>query len=208
MTDLDQKFIKKAERWARWCGRLPGVRAIFLSGSVAEGRATENSDIDFFIIAKHGQIWTARFFVFLFLKIANQLASEKKHAFRICPNHFITDNELEIREKDAYSAKLFSHNFPLYDPDRLFLNFVEKNATWVRKFREKFPDVPPPGFGTSHKKPGLFAKLIENILAAIQIIKIRHNPDYHLPGAKIILEENELRFHPDPKNKKFKKKKK
>ena len=205
MKELDQKLIRKAERWAKWCGKLPGVRAIFLSGSVAAGRATEKSDLDFFIIAKHGRIWTARFFVFLFLKLTKQLASEKNHAKKICPNHFIVDSMLEIREKDAYSAELFSHNFPLYDPDKIFLNFVEKNADWVKKFREKFPDVPPPGFGTSHKKPGLLARILENILAAIQIIKIRHNPDYHLPGAKIILEENELRFHPKPKNKKFKK---
>ncbi len=207
MKELDQKLIKKAERWAKLCGKLPGVRAIFLSGSVAAGQATKTSDIDFFIIAEHGRIWTARFFVFLLLKLTGQIVRPGKHAGKICPNHFITDSELEIREKDAYSAELFSHAFPLFDPDRLYLNFVEKNATWVRKFREKFPDVPPPGFGTTKRKPSFFARILENILSVLQIVKIRHNPEYHIAGAKIILEDNELRFHPHPKNKKFKKKK-
>ena len=208
MEKLDQKLINKAERWAKWCGRMPGVRAIFLSGSLAAGYATEKSDIDFFIIAEHGRIWTARFFVFLLLKISREITTKKNHAGKICPNHFITDAELEIREKDAYSAQLFSHTFPLYDPDRLYLNFVEKNENWVKKFREKFPDTPPPGFGTTKKKPSFLSRILEDILSAIQIVKIRHNPDFHRPEAKIILEENELRFHPDPKNKKFKKKKK
>lgn len=206
MSEIDQKFIKKAEHWAKLCGKLPGVRAVFLSGSVASGHATKKSDIDFFIIAQHGRIWTARFFVFLFLKITGQMVSDKNHAMKICPNHFITDSQLEIKEKDAYSAELFSHNFPLYDPDKIFLNFVEKNATWVRKFREKFPKTPLPGFGTSPKNPSLLARFLENILSAIQIVKIRNNPKYHIKGAKIILEDDELRFHPQPKNMKFKKK--
>lgn len=205
MSEIDQKLIRKAEHWAKLCGSMPGVRAVFLSGSVASGHATKKSDIDFFIIAEHGRIWTARFFVFLFLKISQQMVSKKKHAGKICPNHFITDSQLEIREKDAYSAELFSHNFPLYDPDRIFLNFVERNSDWVKKFREKFPDTPPPGFGTTKRKPSFLSRIIENILSAIQIVKIRNNPDYHLDGAKIILEESELRFHPKPKNKKFKK---
>ena len=138
MKGLDQKLIKKAERWANWCGKLPGIKAIFLSGSVAAGHANEESDIDFFIITEPGRIWTARFFVFLFLRITRQMVRKNKHAGKICPNHFITNSELEIKEKDSYSAELFSHNFPLYDPDRVFLNFVERNAAWVRKFREKF----------------------------------------------------------------------
>jgi len=99
----------KAKFWARILGLLPSVRAIFLSGSVAQGRATDSSDIDFFIIARHGQIWTARFFVFLILKIFRQIRTSKNHAGKICPNHFITDTHLEIQEKDVYSANLFSH---------------------------------------------------------------------------------------------------
>ncbi len=204
MHKTDQKLIRKAEKWAKICGILPGVRAIFLSGSIAAGRATKKSDIDWFIIAKHGQIWTARFFVFLVLKLSGEMVSEKNHAMKICPNHFITDMQLEIKEKDTYSAELFSHNFPLYDPDHIFLNFVEKNSQWVKKFREHFPDVPPPGFGTNPRKPGFLARLLEKFLAVFQIMKIRSNPDYKLPGAKIILEDEELRFHPKPKNKSFK----
>lgn len=206
MTKLDQKLIRKAEYWANLCGKLPGVRAIFLSGSISAGHATKNSDIDFFIIARHGQIWTARFFVFVFLKLTRQMVSSQKHAGKICPNHFITDTKLEIQEKDAYSAELFSHNFPLYDPDRIYLNFVEKNTHWVRNFREKFPDIPPPGFASIRQKPSILWRILENILSAIQIIKIRKNPEFHQKGAKIILKESELRFHPNPKNKKFLKK--
>jgi len=63
MEEIEKKLIKKAKRWAKYCGKMPGVKAIFLSGSIACGRATEKSDIDFFIIAQHGRIWTARFFV-------------------------------------------------------------------------------------------------------------------------------------------------
>jgi len=66
--------MNKEKKWATKLGKLPGVAAIFLSGSRAQDRGTDESDIDFFIIARPGQIWTARFFVLVTLKLHNQLA--------------------------------------------------------------------------------------------------------------------------------------
>ncbi len=194
-------FFSKAERWAKILGRCPGVRAIFLSGSVAEGKGTKESDIDFFIIAKSGQIWTARFFVFLVLKISNQLAKPHRHRGKICPNHFIADHNLEIIEQDLYSAKLFTHNIPLYDPQAIFLAFVHENKEWVKAFGESFQTEgveadPYP------KKPRSWS---DKILAPLQITKIKKNPDFQKKDAVIILSDDELRFHPEPKNRHFEK---
>jgi predicted nucleotidyltransferase len=198
-------FLKKAHKWAKILGHCYGVRAIFLSGSVAEGRATEASDIDFFIIAKSGQIWTARFFIFLALKLFNQLAKPQHHAGKICPNHFIADHGLEIIEQDLYSAHLFTHNKPLYDPDGVFPLFVRANEKWVKVFREDFNDGRDVACYVSTKSfPKKEAGKIEKFLEVIQRWKIEKNPDFKKAGAVIVLNDNELRFHPEPKNKKKK----
>ena len=196
------KVRKKAHFWAQIIGRLPGVAAVFLSGSLAQGRAKSTSDIDFFIITYSGCIWTARFWTNLILKLTFNLSKPKHHQARICPNHFITANSLEIVEQDAYSAHLFSHNQALYDPHHLWPDFVKAND-WVHEFGEAFPVLVETVSSRSRAfeliekaKPSSGEKL----LRMIQMAKIKRNPDFKLPGAKIILKDTELRFHPDPKN--------
>ncbi|MCF7905897.1 nucleotidyltransferase domain-containing protein [Candidatus Gracilibacteria bacterium] len=195
-----EKFLRKARTWARICGLLPGVQAIFLSGSVAQGRATNISDIDFFIIARHGQIWTARFFVFALLYATGQMRTNTHHAGKICPNHFITETHLRIRERDLYAAKLFSHNKPLYDPNGIFWHFVQENKDWVQKHGEHFPIIEKDIIPLRTRKPWAFEQWFESCVALAQKEKIRRNPEYRLPGAKIVLEDYELRFHPKPRN--------
>jgi len=198
------RLLKKARCRAKILGRLPGVRAIFLSGSLAQGRASKNSDIDFFIITKAGQIWTARFFIFLVLKLLGQMRSTKNPAEKICPNHFITDQSLELQEKDAYAAHLFSHNISLYDPDEIWPRFVAANQKWVNEFGEEFNSPLSQTLPLTKKKVNSLQKLLENLLRKIQTWKIQKNSDYKTPGAKIVLEDYELRFHPTPKNLNFK----
>ncbi len=201
-----KKLNQKAERMAEKLGRFMGVKAIFLSGSIAQGRATKKSDIDFFFIAQKNQIWTARFFVFLYLKWKKEIATPTHHAEKICPNHFISEDNLEIQEKDAYAAHLFSHNIPLYDPDNIFPQFAQTNQQWIQCFGQSFPKTvlqkkpKPIQYSQNRQKLILF---LEWILKTIQKIKIHINPDYYKSNSKIILSETELRFHPEPKNKEF-----
>jgi len=190
-------YARKAKYWAKTLGRLPGVLALFLSGSLAQGKGNKSSDIDFVIIAREGQIWTARFFIFVLLKLTGQLAKPHRHAGKICPNHFLTHEHLEIQEKNDYSEKLFTANKPLYDPHNLFQAFQNANAHWIKNFKaftESRPNIPPVRGGP--RGDGNF----EALLKKIQISRIKANPEYLTPGAKIILSDTELRFHPKPKS--------
>lgn len=201
--------------------RLPGVAAIFLSGSRAQGHATKNSDIDLFIIAQPGRIWTARFFVYMTLFLTGKMRRPHDTKNLFCPNHFITADSLEIQEKDAYSANLFSHNIPLHDMNNIFVHFANTNQSWVENFGESFSEetlrsrnksgktslnTQHSELSTQHPAPTLLQKITESFLKYIQKKKIEHHPDTKLPGAKIILTDTELRFHPRPKNKNWKNK--
>jgi len=193
-------FVKKAKLWSFLLGHLPGVLAIFLSGSVAQNKATQKSDIDFFVVARLGQIWTARFFVFSILKIFGQMRTNKRHAGKICPNHFITNKNLEITEKDAYSANLFSHIIPLYDPYCLHSEFIKINKNWIKKFGEKIV-ITETNKGRKKNSEAIPVSLfLEKWLKFFQIKKVKSNPEYLILGSKIVLKDTELRFHPKPKN--------
>lgn len=203
--DIKTKLWKKAQIWANIIGHCPGVKAIFLSGSLAQNKATKNSDIDFFIITQKNKIWTARFWVFIILKLTHQIANEKNHAQKICPNHFITEDNLEIKEKDTYAANLFAHNIPLYDPENIFEEFKTQNKDWIKNFKKTFQYEK----NTSTKKKQEKTinkqekKIGEKFLEKIQTRKIKKNPHYKRENAKIILSDTELRFHPSPKNKNY-----
>lgn len=191
---------KKAHFWANVLGRLCGVRAVFLSGSLVTENADSLSDIDFFIIAKRGQIWTARFFIFLVLRICGQLATEKKHAGRICPNHFVVEDFITLRQQNAYTAEMFSRNIPLYDPYDVYLKFAKAN-TWVNEFGCHF-SVKNNGSKRLQEpqNPTCFVRILERFLRWVQYQKIKRNPLTQLPGAQIVLTNKELRFHPRPKS--------
>lgn len=200
-----EAYLKKAKRWSRFLVLLPGVRAIFLSGSLAQGKSTDHSDIDIFIIAREGKIFTARFFVSGFLWLFGQLANQKKnHAGEICPNHFITDRSLEIQEKDHYAAKLFSHNQFLAGDMGLWDQFRAVNTLWITSFGEKFVGaqdfVPEPLNNVREEERNRKIGKLEHYLKKIQIQKIEKNKKTLPREAKIILEDFEIRLHPNPKN--------
>ena len=185
---------------------LPGVEAIFLSGSRAQGHASENSDIDLFILATPGRIWTARFFVYITLFLKRKMRRSKNTKNLFCPNHFITTSSLKIQEKDAYSAHLFSHNIPLHDMNNYFVQFAKINQKWVQKFGESFDKeiLKKRTSPLKIKVPTIFERWIESIFKYIQKAKILRHPDTKLLGSKIILNDTELRFHPRPRNKEWK----
>ena len=134
-------YHHRAQKWARILGQMPGVKGIFLSGSLARGDGNADSDIDFFVVTSPGQIWTARFFIFLILKLCNRLAKPENHAGNICPNHFVTTDSLEIREQDAYAAEMFSCNVPLYDSGGVWEMFVQANEGWIERFEYSFSQI-------------------------------------------------------------------
>lgn len=197
-----KKFFARAQFWANILGKLPGVAAIFLSGSLARGDGNENSDIDFFVITHPGQIWTARFGIFVMLKLGGRLAKPHHHAGQICPNHFISRGNLLIAEQDHYAARLFASNQPLFDPERIFLDFQAANQAWINQKGSAFKttQLQPKKNVPKKTNPSFLAQKIETWLKKIQIKKIRSNADFHNPNAKIILTDQELRFHPHPKN--------
>lgn len=202
-----QLLLDKAETWAHRIGKIPTVRAVFLSGSLATQSATEDSDIDFFIITYPGTIWVSRFWVFLMLKLNRQLAKPHDHRGKICPNHFVTSDYLELQEKNHYSARMFSGNKPLYDPDHLFQRFVSCNS-WIMDYGYNWSFYSGKERGVErcqdNGKISLLVRLLglsEPFFRGFQERKIQKNPDFRKPGSCIILSDQELRFHPVMKSK-------
>lgn len=94
-----QKLLPRALRYGRILGALPYIRMVALTGSLAVMNISESADLDYMLVAARGRVWTARAFALAF----NRLTRLGGHT--ICPNLIISENALEWRLHDLYSAR-------------------------------------------------------------------------------------------------------
>jgi predicted nucleotidyltransferase len=108
--------------------RFPYVRGIAISGSLSKNFADENSDIDLFIITAKNKLWLARTIMHCFKKLT--FLVKRQHYF--CMNYYIDEQDLQIHEKNIYTAIEIATLIPLHG-DTVFEQFYNANA-WSREY--------------------------------------------------------------------------
>ena len=111
--------------------QFPFVRAVMVSGDLSKNVASEDSDIDFFIITKSRRLWICRTLLVLFKKIF--LLNSKKY---FCINYYISVDQLEVKERNIYIATEIAHLKSTYNED-LHHFFLEANC-WIKEY---FPNL-------------------------------------------------------------------
>lgn len=143
--------MTKANKRAKLISKFPYVEAVGISGSLSKGYHDENSDIDFFVITRPGRLWICRTLLILFKKIF--LLNSRKY---FCVNYFISTSNLEIEEKNRFTATELKTLIPIMGKE-IFEIFYTKNL-WINDYFPKFePDLLSIG---DLKKP-FFTKTIE-----------------------------------------------
>jgi hypothetical protein len=126
------KTMPQAKKMAKLISNFPFVRAIALSGSISKGYMDSFKDIDYFIITKPGRLWLSRTMLVFYKKVF--LLNSFKY---FCLNYFIDENNLEIRNRNIFTATEINTLIPLYGTE-LVQSFCEKNA-WVSDYYENYP---------------------------------------------------------------------
>jgi hypothetical protein len=128
-------LVNKAKLIAKLLYKFPYVRAIGLSGSVSKNFADEYSDIDYFLITKANRLWIARTLLAFFRK--NPFLKNRNEYY--CMNYFVDEADLDIKEKNIYTATELFTLIPLAGNGSL-KKFFEKNS-WSNSY---FPNQAPP----------------------------------------------------------------
>ncbi|MDO3643393.1 hypothetical protein [Mucilaginibacter sp. L3T2-6] len=121
-------LIKIAEKVGNLLIRFPYVRGVAVSGSLSKNYADDGSDIDLFIITAKNKLWIARTIMHCFKKLT--FLFNKEHLF--CMNYYIDEQQLEIVEKNTYTAIEIATLIPLQG-DVVFERFFAANA-WIREY--------------------------------------------------------------------------
>jgi hypothetical protein len=134
--------IKKAERVSRILALIPGVKMMAVCSNLGYLNADEEADIDFFIVAEKGKIWSVRFWSTLTMKLLRQRPQRGKTRNKICLSYFVTEDNLNleataISEVDYHLVYLVAQYLLIYDENNYWEVFVQENR-WLNKFLPNF----------------------------------------------------------------------
>ena len=102
--------------------------------------ASENPDIDYFIITDPDRLWIARSLLHLFKKLT--FITGHQHFY--CMNYFIDTKALEITHPNLYSAIEVATLLPVYNIEMLRQFFIA-NA-WAWEFLPNHPGMTDLGY--------------------------------------------------------------
>ncbi len=213
---LADKKYRRALKIAGLLKFFPFIRSLAVSGSLSYGNASLESDIDFFLIAAPGRIWTARFLTVGFLKLFRLRPSPKAKRDKICPSFFAAENCLDLRAISHYrQSRHFSYwisqfKFLFGRPEdffrangwlkEIFPNFYPPEDSGRRKIKETF-------FSQGVKKAGEFifsGKIWEKFFQRIQLAVMP--AEYRRAAAgdsEVILSDCFIKIHLNPKGRSY-----
>src|SRR3989344_2790906 len=202
---------RRLRRLAWWLQMSPWVRGIFVSGSMALGNTTIESDFDILVIVQAGRLYAGR----LLLSALTSLMRSRRTRYqqiapdKFCFNHFITTDHLTIDHPSLYNAQTYVHLVPLMIDRQLAASFFAANL-WINKYVYNFA----PRLETVHREIKISrilkfkARVIEwlfdhtlgnqfeKLARRYQQRRINDNPATHQTGGRVVATDTELEFHP------------
>lgn len=79
-VEIWQKKLNEARKAGMWFGKIPWVRGVWVTGSVAAENAEVADDIDFLLVTSVHRLWITRFFLVAALKMIGKYQSKNKNA--------------------------------------------------------------------------------------------------------------------------------
>ena len=128
---MAQAYFKKLPFFLKIIRAFPFVRAVAISGSLSKNVMHKNGDIDYFIITAKDRLWICRTLLILFKKIF--LLNSRKY---FCLNYFVDEDNLEIIDKNIFTAIEVTHLLPVHNPN-LIESMKERNS-WTKKYFSAF----------------------------------------------------------------------
>jgi len=126
---LSRELLDRDRHILATVSKMPFVRMVALSGSLAHLNAEGSADLDLFVITAPNRVWS----VTVALLVISRLLGWRK---RLCLNYVVSESAMAISPRDLFSANQIIHLRPIVG-HRVFERFVKANA-FVRDFYPNF----------------------------------------------------------------------
>ncbi len=196
-------FCKREKLIARYVKALqyiPFVKGVALAGSQALGLPKKSSDIDLFIVTAPGWLWLPRTLVTLVLHVLGVRRYGDKIANRFCLNHYVSGHKPLQFGKNLYTASEYAKLRVCFGRPAI-ASFQEANRQWITFFFSNFAQAVQNEkedrnfiqYFLEKVLSNSFGTRLEEFLKRIEKPRIRTDEKY------VVVEEDELSFHPQSK---------
>lgn len=148
---ISKALLHRDRRMLAFISRMPFVRMVALSGSLAHLNSEEDADVDLFVITRGGCVWQVTVAVLMISKV---LGWRK----RLCLNYVISERQMAVTPADLFTANQIIHLRPIagFSAFRRFLDANPFVAEWYPNFQAQQP-------GSGGRDPG--SQFIERLLS-------------------------------------------
>ena len=117
--------------------KIPWLKSLIATGSVAAGNAIKEDDIDILIITDKNRLWIVRLLVIVILELKGirRRPNDRTYANKICFNMILEAGHemIVVENQNIFTAYELLQTKVLYDDDNCYHNFLTQNK-WVAQF--------------------------------------------------------------------------
>lgn len=131
-----KKKFSIAQKKALLIAKIPTVKFIGITGSLAMNNCKIDSDIDFILVTKSHTLWITRLFVYLLLLITRTKVRHPNDSIennKLCLNIWMDELNLKINKKNIYTAHELAQIKPLVDKGNIFSELIYANS-WILNY--------------------------------------------------------------------------
>ncbi len=132
-----------AYRYAKWLRRVPFMRMVAVSGSLAVNNTNDEGDVDLFCITAPNRMWIARLFMIPMARATRLF--KKNRRFVLCPNYILTEHTLDVPTRNLFAAHEVAQAVPVWGAT-VYHAFLEANP-WILSFLPASTPNPVAGGG-------------------------------------------------------------
>jgi hypothetical protein len=118
-------LMRRGVRYGSLIARLPFVRLVAITGSLAVENAEAVDDVDYLIVTAKGRLWLTRALTMLVVRLAGL------RGLTLCPNYLLSESALALRERDLYTARELLQ-MRLVGGQEVYARMLAENA-WTRE---------------------------------------------------------------------------
>lgn len=133
-----RKKIIIAKNVSKLLSKIPTVKFVGITGSLAMMNASKDGDIDLMIITTAGKLWVTRLISYLFIYLFGFNIRKPNDNFekdRLCLNLWLDDSDLiwDKIDRNLYTAHEIAQIVPLVNKDNIYEKFLYLNR-WILNF--------------------------------------------------------------------------